>query len=128
MHFSDDDLSAALRREDPGPEFTERVISAIQRSGRDATSEQPRWKRSWWPFRLSPALAGVAAAVVLIAASWLGLALYNRHQAEIARAEKARQEAILALRITNAKLNHVFRRVNFNQQAAPQPKNRRQIL
>jgi hypothetical protein len=125
MHFSEDDLAAALRRKDPGPEFTQRVMIAVGGAGQESSLREPDHKPQWWRLRFSSVLAG-ALAVVLLVACLLGVHLYRDHQAQIARAEKARQEAVLALRITNAKLNHVFRRVN--QQEAPQPKIRRQTL
>ena len=125
MHFSDDDLTAALRRKDPGPRFTERVMSSIASKTQLADGKvRPRF--TWWPFRFSPALAGAVAGLVLVLVGLIGIANYREQKDKIAQAEKARQEAILALRITNAKLNHVFRRVN--QQEAPQPKIRRQSL
>ena len=125
MHFSDDDLAAALRRKDPGPDFTQRVISAVEAGS--ASAEATRVKSSnWWPFRFSPAFAAVAVAIVLVATSWIGVWRYREHRAQIARAEQARAQAILALRITNAKLNHVLRQVN--QPDAPQPRVRRQTL
>lgn len=124
MHFSEDDLKAALQREDPGPDFTGRVLAEIARN-RERVPASPRRKFGWWPFSFSPALAGALAAVVLVVGAWLGYARYE-HRQEMARAEKARQQAILALQITSAKLSHIFRRVN--QQQAPQPKIRRQSL
>ncbi|HLW52446.1 MAG TPA: hypothetical protein VKW06_06355 [Candidatus Angelobacter sp.] len=127
MHFSEDDLAAALRRKDPGPDFAQRVIKAVgedrQQSPRAALGR--KFTPGWWPFRFSPVLGGALAAV-LVFACWFGVAWYRARQVEIARGEKARQEAILALRITSAKLHHVFRHVN--QQEAPQPKIRRQSL
>ena len=126
MHFSEDDLAAALRRKDPGPEFTERVMAAVGRTKQESPLRERQHKPGWWPFRFSPVLTGSLAAVALAAVSWLGVERYRDHQAEMARGEKARQEAIVALRITNAKLNHVFRRVN--QTEAAQSKVRRQIL
>lgn len=125
MHFSEDDLKAALQREDPGPDFTERVMAGIAQERQRNTAKPARRKFAWWPFSFSPALAGAFAAMVLIAGTWLGYQRYEHNQ-ELARAAKARQEAILALQITNAKLNHIFRRVN--QQEAPQPNIRRQSL
>lgn len=125
MHFSDDDLAAALRRKDPGPEFTERVMSSIA-SKREPAHGKERARFTWWPFQLSPVIGAAMAALLLAVAGWLGFASYRVHENKIAQAEKARQEAILALRITSAKLNHVFRRVN--QQETPQPKIRRQSL
>jgi hypothetical protein len=111
MHFSEDDLKAALQRKDPGERFTQEVMARIsQRQGlRQATASRRGWLREFWRYlRLRPALAGALAAVVIFGS--LGLERYRR--AEERRAgEAARQQALLALRITNAKLNHVLERV-----------------
>lgn len=125
MHFSEDDLKAALQREDPGLDFTDRVMAEIGRDRQRILARPTRSKFAWWPFTFAPALAGALAIIVLMAGAWLGYQRYQRNQ-ELGRAEKARQEAILALQITNAKLNHIFRRVN--QQEQQQPKIRRQSL
>src|SRR5215467_9540160 len=122
MHFSDDDLKAALKREDPGTDFTESVMAAIG----DARRLSPAKPRFPWVFRFSPIWAGALAVVLLIAGSWFGVARYQEHQATVARAKKAEQEAVLALQIANAKLHHVFQRVN--QQNAPKPEFRRERL
>jgi hypothetical protein len=51
-------------------------------------------------------------------------------EARLEQAREAEQKTILALKITNAKLNHVFKRVNesINEPAAQAPKIRRQSL
>jgi hypothetical protein len=59
---------------------------------------------------------------------WIG---YERHrEAQIEQAREAEQKTILALQIANAKLNHVFKRVNesINEPAAQAPRIRRQSL
>ncbi|HLJ30327.1 MAG TPA: anti-sigma factor [Candidatus Angelobacter sp.] len=116
MHFSEDDLRQALRPKDPGDALTQRVMARIHQGEAKATAlpERKRLFPRLWPLRLRPALAGAMAAVILVAGGWLGLAQY-KHTQELARGERAKQQAILALRITNAKLNQVFERVKASQ-------------
>lgn len=121
MHFSEDDLRRALKRKDPGAAFTQRVMARIhQAEAKTPAAPKKPFRLLWWPLTVRPVLAGVIIAVLAVCA-WLGLRQYQRIQ-DRARiqgnlaGERAKQQAILALRITNAKLNHVFQRVN-----APQP-------
>lgn len=112
MHFSEDDLKAALQRKDPGERFTHEVMARIsQRQGqRPVTTSRGGWLREFWRrLGLRPALAGALAAVVILVAT---LELVQHRRAEERRAgEAARQQALLALRITNTKLNHVLERM-----------------
>ncbi len=136
MQFSEDDLRAALKRKDPGPEFTQRVMSRLNEDARKpAASPQARGLLAWLPtFRFAPALTASAIAVMLLVGAWVGYSSYQEHervalQVELQResdAKRAEQQAILALRISSEKLNHVFRKVN---EALPQDDNiRRQRL
>jgi hypothetical protein len=113
MHFSEDDLRAALRRKHPGEGFTNRVMARVNQAGNK--TERPL--RRVWFLRLRPALVALTAVVLLV----VGLAVgYRQEQiAQQARARKAEQQAVLALRIANAKLNRVFERVNQRQQDVP---------
>ena len=133
MHFSEDDLKEALRRKDPGPGFTQRVMARIgQQQEATAPASAAKTRLPWWRWILQshPALAGAAAAVVLIIGSGLGYQRYQRVQeekrVEAQKAELAREQVVQALKITNAKLNHVFRRVS--EPSAGEPKIRRQSL
>jgi hypothetical protein len=78
---------------------------------------------------LSPGLASALAAVLLIAGG-LGYRWYQHIQSEKSMQEQnaalAKQQMMLALKITNAKLNHVFQRVSAPSGDAP--KIRRQSL
>lgn len=105
MHFSEDDLRSALRRREPGEHFSLQVLARVRKEG--APEFAPRGT-------LTRKLA-VAAALLIFAgvATWAGFSQYRR--AEQRRAgEAAQQQAILALRITTAELNHVFERVQAN--------------
>ncbi len=136
MQFSEDDLRAALKRKDPGRDFTQQVMARLNEDARKpAASPQARRLFTWLPtFRFAPALAASAIAVMLLVGAWVGYSSYQEHervalQVELQReseAKRAEQQAILALRISSEKLNHVFRKVN---EALPQDDNiRRQRL
>ena len=94
----EDTLRTTLRPEDPGPEFTARVMAGID------AGKQPRQKRRW---RLPLALA----ASVLVAA--FGLVMLQQ-QAEQRRIESAQQQLRLALEITSEQLNQVQQRLARN--------------
>ncbi len=108
MRFSEDDLRSALKRRDPGEQFTQRVMAQIHQAEAKTSSARPETKPLPWIWRLlqpRAALASVLAAV-LIFAGWLGVARYRRMQEK-----RAAEQAILALKITTNKLNYVLERV-----------------
>jgi len=116
-------LKQALAPTDPPEGFAQRVMARVARG------EAPRPEPSHWPlfgWLLAPAwrtaLAGALACLLLLT---VGLA-YREHrlrlqaEAERARAEQAREELILALRITGVQLNRarniVLRQMDFRRQ------------
>jgi cytochrome c-type biogenesis protein CcmH/NrfG len=134
MHFSEDDLREALKRKDPGEGFTQRVMVRVNQA---QSEKKPNGAfLSWWMHR--PAWT-VAVVAVLLLAFGIGGYQYSeyRHAEEnrIARekqqrlqqeAERARDQAILALEIARAKLNHVLQHAQL--QAEPNDKFRRERL
>ena len=141
MHFSEDDLREALKRKDPGETFTQRVMARVNQSKVEGT-KQPTIKKAngtfltWWMQRPAWAMAVVA---MLLLAFGIGGYQYSeyRHAEEmrIARAEqqklqqqaeRARDQAIMALEIARAKMNHVLQHAQL--QAEPNDKIRRQRL
>ncbi len=100
MSRLDDELRNALRREDPGPEFTRKVLARVSRE---------RANRTWWqalasPFsapRLRWATAGVMAGALLLLS---GLE-YRREQRIRAEGEAAKRQLVLAMRIAGSKLH-----------------------
>ena len=145
MHFSEDDLREALKRKEPGEGFTQRVMSRVnqtQVNQAQAEIKPVREKKShgafvaWWMHRPTWAIAVVA--VVLLACGIGGYQYSEYRHAEemrIARAkqqqlqqeaERARDQAIMALEIARAKLNHVLQHAQL--QAEPANKIRRESL
>jgi uncharacterized protein HemX len=141
MHFSEDNLREALKRKDPGEGFTQRVMTRVNQAKAEGTRQAATKKvngkfLSWWMHR--PAWA-VAVVAMLLLACGIGGYQYSeyRHAEEmrIARAkqqqlqqeaERARDQAIMALEIARAKMNHVLQHAQL--QAEPNDKIRRQRL
>lgn len=99
MNF-EDDLRAALRREQPPGGFAAKVLAAAARQ--DSVAAFPFWRRpaAW------AVAAGFAAAAILPPA-----VLEYRHREE-QRALEAKHELLSALSITRAKLRQTRERVH----------------
>jgi cytochrome c-type biogenesis protein CcmH/NrfG len=143
MHFSEDDLREALKRKDPGEGFTQRLMARVNQAKSETKPGLGKTEKrnngsfmAWWMHRPAWAMAVVA---VLLLAFGIGGYQYSeyRHAEEmrVARAkqqqlqqeaEKARDQAILALEIARAKMNHVLQHAQL--QAEPNDKIRRQRL
>jgi hypothetical protein len=141
MHFSEDNLREALKRKDPGEGFTQRLMARVNQSKAEGKAQLATKKLngkflSWWIQRPAWAMAVVA---ILLLAFGIGGYQYSeyRHAEEmrIARAkqqqlqqeaERARDQAIMALEIARAKMNHVLQHAQL--QAEPNDKIRRQRL
>jgi len=120
MRPLEDELRQALRRREPPPGFTGRVLARVRREadaralenggGRAQVARRPLWTGwSWFGARVRFGFAAVAAALLLAVA----LSVWQRHRAEQERrqGEAARAQVMEALRITRAQLNHVRAKV-----------------
>jgi hypothetical protein len=141
MHFSEDDLREALKRKDPGEGFTQRVMARVNQSKAEGAKQPPTKKPNgkflaWWTLR--PAWTMAVVAILLLACGIGGYQYSEYRHAEEMRfarakqqqlqqeAEKARDQAIMALEIARAKLNHVLQHAQL--QAQPADKIRRERL
>ena len=105
----EDELKAALRREDPSPGFAQRAVArALAQAQSSPSAKAPipifqpvRFPRMMW--------AGAMAALLVV--GFVGTSEYRER-----KAERAGSDAMLALRITAEKLNmardKVLRREN----------------
>ena len=82
----DEELKAALRREDPSPGFAQRVVA------RTRSKPRPRWAM--------PRLIWASAIAAMVVVGFAGLSQYREK-----KAERAGHQAVLALRIAAEKLN-----------------------
>lgn len=96
MDQFENDLKEALRRVDPPAGFEQRVLARLARES--SASRQPSRFTAW------------ATAAGLAFASLGGVAIYQHQQQR--KAEQARDQLVLALRITSQKLDIVRSRIN----------------
>jgi hypothetical protein len=130
MSKFDDELKLALQREEPSPDFTNRVMARIAQlpatEAQVVKLEKLREQNEWWrrlseffrPPQLRWAMAG-AMAIILFAAVF-GVMQYRERQLELRRqaelaeqaeGERAKEQVMLAMRIASAKLNVAQRKV-----------------
>jgi len=100
MNF-DDQLRAALKRQEPPAGFAERVLARTQAP---TAQRLPSWRERWgWWLTPRPRQAwvavGVVAALLLVTS---GVQFQRRRQGELAK-----QQVMLALQIAGSKLNYV---------------------
>ena len=126
MHFSEDDLRTALKRKDPGEGFTQRVMARVEQAKSEGKTRPVNGKVNgsffaWW--KLRPAWTFAVVALLLLGFAWGGYHYSEYRHLQLAKqeqqrledmkkqqeeAERARDQAILALRIAQSKLNHVL--------------------
>ncbi|MGE5646801.1 MAG: hypothetical protein ACM336_13515 [Acidobacteriota bacterium] len=100
MSRLDDELRDAFRREDPGPEFTARVLRA-------AAAREPK-QEAWWRLpKLRWALAASLAGLMLT----IGGVEYRQRQ----QGEAAKERLLLAMRIAGTKLNLACEKVIYDK-------------
>ena len=92
MNF-DHELKQVLKRRQPPPGFTARVMARVDATPKVRSFPTPRWM-PW----------AVAAALLL---SSTGGGIWEHQRLQHARAEKARDQILLALHVTGVKLDQV---------------------
>jgi hypothetical protein len=125
MHFSEDDLREALKRKDPGEGFTQRVMARVEQAkaeGNTRLAKKSNGSFLAW-LRVRPAWSFAAVALLLLGFAWGGYQYSEYRHEQLAKqeqqrleelkrqqveAERARDQAILALKIARSKLNHVL--------------------
>jgi hypothetical protein len=109
MKDIDQELKQALRRCEPSEGFADRVLAQLEQE-RPRTRLRPRVGLLQWPV-----LRWAVAAVLLISIG-TGLA-YRIHEQRVADAIAAKQQVMLALRITSSKLRVAKQRVKAVERA-----------
>jgi hypothetical protein len=100
------ELKRALRRCDPPEGFADRVLARVVAAQTQPTS-RPQFSRWHWPVLRWVA---VAAMLAIIGAAVLGYAGHER-RVEEANGQAAKQQVMLALRITGSKLRVAQKRL-----------------
>ena len=127
MHFSEDELREALKRQEPGSGFTQRVMAQVNQAKGEGKAKTAVKKSNgaflaWW--KLRPAWSFAVVAILLMAFGVGGyqyseyhhreeIKMAEKNQQRLEQAERARDQAIQALEIARSKLNHVLQRAQF---------------
>jgi negative regulator of sigma E activity len=106
MNRFEDELRNALRREDPPEGFEARVLARAAAEPRP----QSAWERLWGWFRM-PVVARAAMAGALCLLVVMGVQYERRQRLERIRGEAAKQQLLLALRVTGSSLRAVHDKV-----------------
>src|SRR5262249_17982021 len=108
-------LRQALKREEPVPDFTERLLARIAIEGHELPPTPVKTENTWWRnllsrfqlmFQVVPLRwAAVGALTVVLLLAPIAVQRYRAQQREIAEGEYAKEQVMLALQIASAKLN-----------------------
>ena len=119
MNRFDEELKLALRREEPSPDFTDRVMARVaELRKREKQGEDAGWLRRlaefFQPAQMKWAMAGAMAILLVIAGFGVHYRRENERKrlAEIAEGERAKEQVMLAMRIVSAKLKVAQKKVN----------------
>jgi anti-sigma-K factor RskA len=99
----EEELKKALARREPGDEFVRQVLAKVERTkpAASVTREPLVWGSAWWRF---------ASAVVLLAAVLISGLAYRQHE-RVVKGEAAKNQLLLAMRITGSQLRQAQLRV-----------------
>jgi hypothetical protein len=101
------ELKKALARREPSADFTGRLFARLAKE--EAVPSSPWWRSLLrWPSRLTPAFAMVCTLIVVTG----GTLLYKRQEERALQGERAKEQVLLALRITGQKLHATRRQVH----------------
>jgi hypothetical protein len=113
----DEVLKTALRREEPPPDFAERVMAKVsQTDSHTRQIKSPLWSAFSRPLVRWTAFAAVTASLVV------GSIHYRNVQRERAEGEAAKQQLMLALHIAGSKLQLAKTKVNAIHTQRPEVK------
>jgi hypothetical protein len=104
----EEELKQALRRQEPGADFTQRVLARC--AAEDAKVRGNFWRIFWatpiWRFGMA-----TAAALLMVGSG----TLYQQHEHEL-KGMAAKRQLLLAMRIAGTKLQEVQQRVKESEQ------------
>src|SRR5262245_37973826 len=119
MNRFDEELKLALRREEPSPDFTDRVMARVaELRKREKQGEDAGWLRRLAEFFQTAQMKWAMAGAMTILLVFAGFGVHHRcdmerkRLAEIAEGERAKEQVMLAMRIVSAKLNVAQKKVN----------------
>ena len=105
MNPLDDELRELMRRREPPEGFAQRLMARIEQEPQRQTPQQRASTLFWQPMLRWVAVTAVVGVLVLA-----GISRYEQQKRMQAQAEQASQQAMVALRITNAEIEAALER------------------
>jgi len=105
MSYLEDDLKAALRRQEPPADFTERVLARLNRP------PEPSWRERLSVLMRPPRLQWVAVSVMVSILLPFGAVQYHKEREYQARGERAKEQLLFAVRVAGTRLHRAQRKV-----------------
>jgi hypothetical protein len=105
MSYLEDDLKAALRREEPPADFTERVLARLNQP------PEPTWRERISVLMRPPRLQWVALSVIVSVLIPLAGVQYHKQKQYQVEGERAKQQLLFAVRVAGTRLQRAQRKV-----------------
>lgn len=110
------ELKDALRRQEPSPDFVERVMAQLPPAHAGQRVKSRAWREAVRNMFRAPALRWASAAALCLTLV-ISLVAYRRYEQKRREGEMARAQVMLALRIASAKFNGALREVKHVDEA-----------
>lgn len=112
----EDELKSALQREEPSADFAARVLARVKRFQQAPPPLRARWRTKLIGFFAMPRLRWGIVSVAMILALLIGGLQYRSYRQTQREGELAKEQVLLAFRITSAKLSIARKKVQENSQ------------
>lgn len=105
MSYLEDDLKAALRREEPPADFADRVLARLNRR------PEPTWRERLSVLVRPPRLQWVALCLIVSLLVPFGAVQYHKELQNRAEGERAKQQLLFAVHLAGNRLHQAQRKV-----------------
>ena len=107
MSYLENDLKAALRREEPAADFIDRVLAQLQRPA----PSQPSWWEALAVLMRPPRLPWAVLSMILSVMIPVAGVQYRKELRYRAEGERAKKELLFAVQVAGSRLHHAQKRV-----------------
>lgn len=105
MSYLEDDLKAALRREEPPADFADRVLARLNRP------PEPSWRERLSVLMRPPRVQWVALSVIVSVLIPFAGVQYHKERQYLAEGERAKQQLLFAVHVAGSRLHQAQRKV-----------------
>jgi len=107
MSHLEDDLRAALQREEPSADFADRVLARLEHPA----TPRPSWQEGLAVLMRPPRLLWVAVCLIVCVMIPFAEVQYRKQRQYLADGERAKQQLLFAVRMAGSKLHQAQKKV-----------------